>query len=122
MISSHTHAEEIKNSISHQHENFKEVHHKYHFHLGIFHILGHLFEKIVHQDFDNEQNIACFTPTSFFNKAVQNSSTVNFYFQIDKDRVFVVGAESLPDPPFYLSFLQKFKRPNTPLRAPPVFV
>lgn len=39
----------------HKHEAFKDVHHEYQFHIGIFHFLGHLFENINHSnDFADE--------------------------------------------------------------------
>ena len=50
----HSHAFEFVGTpvseASHQHGDFKDVHHAHQFHLGIFHFLGHLFENINHTD------------------------------------------------------------------------
>ena len=36
--------------LQHQHEEFEAVHHEHTFHIGIFHFLGHLVEKVLLQE------------------------------------------------------------------------
>jgi hypothetical protein len=89
--------------------------------VGIFHFLGHLFENINHSDHLADEHLmgAQNTPA---NKVFDQSIPVNFYCFLNRLVVFSVDAESLPDPPYHLSYLQKLKLPNTPLRAPPSIV
>ncbi|MCB9352425.1 MAG: hypothetical protein H6573_33815 [Lewinellaceae bacterium] len=102
----------------HQHENFKEVHHEHQFHVGIFHFLGHLFENINHtHDLADEHLLV--VQKSSTKKAVDHNSSISPYINGQYLLVFEVNAESLPDPPYHLSLVQKLKRPDTPLRAPP---
>lgn len=104
--------------ISHKHEDFKEVHHEHNFHVGIFHFLGHLFENINESNAHTDKHLI----TSQKNTSEKTTDYIipgNFYFIEINSLFFEVDAESLPAPPEYLSILQKAKRPNTPLRAPP---
>jgi hypothetical protein len=122
-IGQHSHSVEVMGSVAHQHEDFEEVHHEHHFHVGIFHFFGHLFEQIIHQEDNDEQKIALLISASSAKKVIQQKSIVSYYYPIDNDRILVVDAESLPDPPpYHLFLLHRLKQPNTPLRAPPVLV
>lgn len=107
---------------SHQHEDFKDVHHEHRFHVGIFHLLGHLFESINHSNDFADQHLLLAKKTST-KKEVDHNKTVNF-FTVGKNMVvFSVDAESLSSPPSYLVFIpHRLKQPNTPLRAPPALV
>jgi hypothetical protein len=105
----------------HKHENFKDVHHEHQFHIGIFHLLGHLFESINHAD-DLADDHLLVVQKSSTKKVVDHNNSVNTYIYGQDVLVFEVDAESLPDPPHHLSLLQKLKLPSTPLRAPPSFV
>lgn len=105
----------------HQHENFEDVHHEHQFHVGIFHFLGHLFENINHTDDLADDHLLVFQK-SFPKKVVDHNISVNHFIYGQHLLVFEVDAESLPDPPYFIALLQKLKRPNTPLRAPPSLV
>ena len=118
----HSHPTEVKKLIAHEHQDFQEIHHEHQFHIGILHVLGHLFEQIVHQDNTQDQDIVIVTLSNFLKNVIQQGIANSAFFQIENGLVFSVDSESLPDPPFYLAFLQKFKRPDTPLRAPPALV
>lgn len=121
----HSHAFEFVGTpvseASHQHGDFKDVHHAHQFHLGIFHFLGHLFENINHTD-DHADDHLLVVQKSSVKKVVDHNSSVNPYIHGQYLLVYEVDAESLPDPPYHLFLLQKLKQPNTPLRAPPSFV
>lgn len=110
------------NSVSHQHEDFKEIHHEHHFHIGIFHLLGHLFENINHSNDHSEDHLVVAEKTST-KKVIDYNKTINFLTNRNNMLVFSVDAESLPAPPSYhLFLLHRLKQPNTPLRGPPSFV
>lgn len=122
---SHTHASDFAETPVtepfHQHENFKDVHHDHQFHVGIFHFLGHLFENINHTD-DLADEYLLVVQKSLSKKAVDHSNSISPFIIGQHLLVFEVDAESLPDPPYHLSLLQKLKQPNTPLRAAPSLV
>jgi hypothetical protein len=119
---SHSHAPDFEgvpaSKSSHIHEDFKDVHHDHHFHVGIFHFLGHLFENINHTN-DHADDHLLVIQESSTKKAIDNDSSVNAYIHEQQFLVSKVDAESMPSPPYYLSFLQKLKLRSTPLRAPP---
>lgn len=102
----------------HEHLGFEDVHHSNHFHIGVFHFLGHLFESIGHQDdlgcnhVAPAQNI----PTK---KVIDSNSDITFCFKHNDISTSIVDPISLSDPPFYRSFSQISKRSSTPLRGPP---
>lgn len=106
---------------SHKHENFKKVHHEHQFHVGIFHLLGHLFESIHHTDDFADDHLPVVQKSST-KKVVDHNSSVNTYIYGQDVLVFKVDAESLPDPPYDLSLLQKLKLLTSPLRGPPLLV
>ncbi|MFT5386053.1 MAG: hypothetical protein ACI81W_003465 [Saprospiraceae bacterium] len=105
----------------HQHENFKDVHHEHQFHVGIFHFFEHFFENLNYTD-DLADDHLLVVQKSSTKKAVDHNRSISPYNNGQHLLVFEVDAESLPDPPYLQSLLQKFNRPNTPLRAPPSFV
>lgn len=107
---------------SHQHEDFNDIHHEYRFHVGIFHLLGHLFEGINHSNDFAEEHLLLAENTAN-KKVVDHNKTINFFLGKGINIVFSVDAESLPSPPPYLIFIShRLKQPNTPLRAPPALV
>jgi hypothetical protein len=107
------------NSVSHQHEDFKDIHHEHRFHVGIFHLLGHLFENINHSNDHSNDHLVVVQKTST-KKGVDQNKTTNFIAGGNSMVVFSVDAESLPDsPPYHLFLLHWLKQSNTPLRAPP---
>ena len=107
---------------SHQHEDFKDVHHEHHFHIGIFHFLGHLFETINHAS-DNADNHLVVLQNTSTKKITDNKNPIGKVNSIINLVFIEVDAESLPDPPNYHSpFLQKLTRSTSPLRAPPAVV
>ena len=80
-----------------------------------------MFENINHtHDLADEHLLV--VQKSSTKKAVDHNSSISPYINGQYLLVFEVNAESLPDPPYHLSLLQKLKRPNTPLRAPPSLV
>ncbi|MGH1434905.1 MAG: hypothetical protein ACRBG0_10645 [Lewinella sp.] len=121
----HSHNAELSktpNSVSHQHENFKEIHHEHGFHVGIFHLLGHLFEGVNHSNDHADEHLVIAQKASS-KKNVDLNKTVSFLNSGENKVVVSVDAESLPDPPPYHLFLShRLKQPNTPLRAPPALV
>ncbi len=108
-------------SSTHQHEDFHTVHHDHHFHIGIFHFLGHLFESINHAHDLADKYLVVFQKAGTKKVVVSNPSIVAFFEKNDWI-LYEVDAESLPAPPYHVSLLQKLKLPGTPLRAPPAFV
>ena len=102
----------------HQHDGFEDIHHQNHFHVGVFHFLGHLFENIGHQDDLGCNHVAPVQNVST-KKVLDTNSDITFWFKKNDANNSVVGALSLSDPPFYRSFLQTSKRSSTPLRGPP---
>jgi hypothetical protein len=110
-----------KEKFTHKHEDFQEVHHDHHFHVGIFHFLGHLFENINHSNDHVDKHSIVVQKTSV-KKFVANSHVFNAYFNGITFEVIVVDTESLPDPPYFLKLLQKLKLRGTSLRAPPTLV
>jgi hypothetical protein len=121
----HSHNDElsdIANSVSHQHEDFGEIHHEKKFHIGIFHIIGHLFENINHSNDHSNEHLIVVQKTSY-KKVVDEIKTINFFASWNNIVPFSIDAESLPDPPpCDLLFLHQINQPNTPLRAPPALV
>lgn len=123
---SHSHASEFDGTLrpksSHTHNHFKDVHHEHHFHVGIFHFLGHLFESISHANDNAEDHLAIIQNTST-KKVTDHKSPISKVYNINNLVLIEVGAESLPDPPYYqIPYLQKLTRSTSPLRAPPFFV
>ena len=120
----HSHESEIgaSNYASHQHEDFEDIHHEHSFHVGIFHLLGHLYENINHSN-DHSDNHLVLEQKSSTKKIIDYSKTNNFFLVGINTMVFDVDSESLTDPPpYYLFLLQRIKQPSTPLRGPPSFV
>ena len=105
---------------SHQHEAFEGIHHKHHFHIGIFHILGHLLEKINHAS-DLANDYLIFASSDSKKHIVTYKKSFQQYLDWNNLILIEVDAESLPDPPYYcLPYLQQLKHSNTLLRAPPL--
>jgi len=109
-------------TLHHHHKDFEAVHHTHTFHIGIFHFIGHLLEKIGQHDnlkddylqpaivlsgsnVGNEKDIVCFDLGAIISNLPECSVNIN-------------------DPPNflpYLSLLQKVNFSSNPLRAPPSF-
>lgn len=106
---------------SHQHEDYKTVHHEHHFHVGVFHFLGHLFKNI---DYSNNlgDEYLTFSQKKSTTKNISHSQSIDFYFSQNNLVVFSLDVESLPDPPFHLSVLRRLKQTKTPQRGPPAAV
>ena len=123
---SHSHETEIiKNSISvshHQYNEFKTVHHEHHFHVGIFHFIGHLIKTINHADDHADEHLAS-VQNLCTKKVFTLNRTVNFYLAQNNLHEFSLEAELSANPPPYHLFLSlRLRQPNTPLRAPPAIV
>lgn len=111
-----------ESALSHHHGEFKDQHHEHQFHVGIFHFLGHLLEKIKQADNPNEEHLYAFQERTT-QKAIEPRTAVNPFIEIERQLVCEVDPYSLSDPPpYHLLFLQKLIRLNTPLRAPPALV
>lgn len=121
----HTHGKAIdggpESSSSHKHDDFREVHHDHHFHVGIFHFFGHLFENINHSNELADKYLIIVQKTET-KKVVDYNLPIQVYFDPNGNIVIDVDAESLPDPPYHLPLLQKLKLPSTPHRGPPSLV
>ncbi len=115
---------EIKNIltesvVSHHHGNLQDQHHEHQFHVGIFHFLGHLLEKINQTDNPSEEHLYVFQERTT-KKAIESRNPDTPFINREKELVCEVDADSLSDPPpYHLFFLRKLTRLNTPLRAPP---
>ena len=121
----HTHDIELSDFAheeTHRHSGHSDLHHEHSFHVGIFHLLGHLFENIHHSNELADDHLVVVQKTSA-KKVVKHNKTVNFFIEGNNRVVYSVDAESLPDPPpYHLFLLHRLKQPNTPLRAPPALV
>lgn len=102
----------------HQHDGFEDVHHDNHFHIGVFHFLGHLFENIGHQDDLGCDHIAP-SLNILVKKVLDTNSDVHLWCNKNDTNYSTVDPLSLSDPPFYRLFSQKSKQLATPLRGPP---
>ena len=77
---SHSHKTEVdtSNHASHQHEEFEDIHHEHTFHIGIIHLLGHLYENINHSN-DHSDNHLVLVQKSSTKKVVDYNKTTNFF-------------------------------------------
>lgn len=107
---------------SHQHEEFQGKHHEHRFHIGVFHFLGHLLEKInLGSDKADDHLVAIQNYPK--KKIINNKGSIHDFFSENNLVLIEVDAESLPDPPdYYLPYLQRLKNANLLLRAPPSIV
>lgn len=107
---------------SHQHQNYTDIHHEHHFHIGIFHFLGHLFENIGHAG-DNADDHLVIIQDSSSKKVSDYKFLINKFFKLSKLVLIEIDAESLSDPPYYqIPYFQKLIRSTSPFRAPPLLV
>jgi len=102
----------------HEHQGFTNIHHDNHFHIGVFHFLGHLFEIIGHQD-DLGCNHLAPTQNIPSKKAFDTNNDINFWFNQNGSSHLIATIFSSSEPPFTPSFSQTSKRTTTLLRGPP---
>ena len=96
----HNHTSDADSNATHQHNKYSDIHHEHHFHVGIFHFLGHLFESISHVSNNADDHLVVIQNTT--NKKTSDYKTpISIYFIENILVVFEVDAESLPDPPYY---------------------
>jgi hypothetical protein len=111
-----------KSKVSHKHDHFKDAHHDHHFHIGIFHFLGHLFESINQSDNPSDEHLVFIEKTRTKDDINSKSSTDCFYLwhhAIVNQR----DVQSKSDPPIFHQFLlHRLIQPNSYLRGPPTLV
>lgn len=118
----HNHTSDTDSNATHQHNKYSDIHHEHHFHVGIFHFLGHLFESINHAN-DNADDQLVVIQNISTKKVTYYKNFINNFYHLSNLVVIEVDAESLPDPPYYqIPYLQKLIRATSPLRAPPFHV
>ncbi len=106
---------------THNHDEFESIHHEHHFHVGIFHFLGHLFEELRHVENDNfgDDHLISTPINPIQNSFAQNQNTTYLYTW----REIIIAERKikpLPEPPDFANhFLDDFINTDTPLRAPP---
>jgi hypothetical protein len=106
---------------SHQHEDFEKIHHEHHFHVGIFHFLGHLLENIQHtNNFAEEFFVTSSKKAS--KKVVSHNDKIAFHFNYIKWQIVEREIKSLRAPPYILFLKQALTLATSPLRGPPAFV
>ena len=111
-----------KSEVSHQHEDFNDAHHDHHFHIGIFHVLGHLFDSIKQSDSSTDQHLVFNTKTIAKDDIKSKHSTDSFNNWYNAS-VHQLNLQSQSDPPGSSQFLfHRFKQPNFHLRGPPTLV
>ncbi|MCG8329995.1 MAG: hypothetical protein MI974_20025 [Chitinophagales bacterium] len=106
---------------SHQHEGFAENHHDSHFHIGIFHFLGHLVDSTHHEDDLADKHFHTVITTTI-KKVVDLKSTSFISFDNIKLALASKGVKSLRAPPYLPGLKQALIFSNAPLRAPPALV
>ena len=107
-------------SLYHHHQDYESVHHEHTFHIGIFHFLGHLLEKITQQDDLTDDYLQ---PELILPKKQSEDD-----FQIADFDLFIykttlaesdVNIHGPPDFPIYFFRLKNAHFTANPLRAPP---
>ena len=112
----------FKSEVSHQHEDFKDAHHDHHFHIGIFHFLGHLLKSINQSDNPTDEHLVIVSKTITKNDINSKWSTDDFYnwYYVALNQQDV---QSQSDPPEYSQCLiHRLIQPNSHLRGPPTLV
>ena len=118
----HNHTSDADSNATHQHNKYSDIHHEHHFHVGIFHFLGHLFENISHVSNTADDYLVIIQNTST-KKVTDHKTPISTFYNLSKLVMLEVDAESLPAPPYYqISYLQKLTRSSLSLRAPPFHV
>ena len=106
----------------HQHEDFDEVHHDHHFHIGVLHLLGHLVEFICQADNVVDEHFIGVNNSTTHKTTLYSQDVDHPVHKLDWP-ICKVDSESLPDPPRYLqSTSPQFLYRSTPSRAPPAHV
>lgn len=105
---------------THQHEDYNDIHHEHHFHVGIFHFLGHLFESMPQSTDQSHEHFVAYLKTA--KKSIDLKATLPY----NVDDIIFSSEEretrSLRAPPYYLSLKNQLIFSNAPLRAPPTMV
>ncbi len=107
-----------KEHFHHHHGGFTDVHHEHQFHIGIFHFLGHLLEKVSHIDADvDAHQIMSFEVLSID----RGDFVISF---VPSRSIFIVETNHLEahegiDPPDDRIRISERFFSATPLRAPP---
>ncbi len=122
----HSHTNELKDANlstnTHQHDTYTDIHHEHKFHVGVFHLLGHLFEDLNHLNDLADDHIVDFQKSST-KKIVNQNPTTDFFIGGYNIIVFNEDVENLTNPPpYFLFLLHQLTQPNTSLRAPPALV
>lgn len=109
-------------TLHHHHKDFEAVHHEHAFHIGIFHFLGHLLEKISQQGdlTDDYLQPAILLPSYNADDDEDAPFFGSFAIPVNQENTDV----NINDPPDFLPYLllsQKANFSDHPLRAPPSF-
>ncbi len=105
----------------HDHQGYEDVHHDNHFHIGVFHFLGHLFEDIGHQD-DLGCNHVAPAHKLAAKKVLDSNKDITFGFNPTDNKILIPDASSLSSPPFYGALSQLSTHLAPPLRGPPTLL
>jgi hypothetical protein len=123
----HQHSSDFSDNLpfdlSHQHSGFGEDHHDHKFHIGIFHFLGHLFDKIDHSNDHADEHIYVANKSldkkNIENKTKANINSIGFGLFILEVEIEVDPA---PDPPRVIGLQHQYNLSTSPLRGPPSLV
>ncbi len=104
---------------SHTHDDYSELHHEHHFHLGIFHFLKHVFENIEKISEDTDDHLTTILKHSP-KKDVDSNNNSFTHLSCNGLEVSEVDPLSIMDPPCHHLFkLQQYIRSTSLLRGPP---
>ncbi len=107
-------------SYAHFHHGFEEDHHDHHFHIGVFHFLGHLLENISHYNY-LETTYLSLSQETVQQQKTDNSPSTNLYFAGQNAILNFIVPQSLLNNAFLFAFLQQLQQSDNPLRGPPHF-
>lgn len=106
----------------HQHEDFETVHHEHGFHIGIFHFLGHLLEKVSQQDDLTDDYIQPAISLPSHNEGDELKRTgVDLITSIPFSQIQEVNINDPPNSYLFRSILKSAILATNPLRGPPSF-
>lgn len=123
---SHTHVQGIDEDPIHSHEHVhhdsEEGHHEHLFHIGVFHLLGHLFECFSHID-DSADDHLMITASPSGKKWSEDEGWITMFFAGESVYHNEIDAESLTSPPESCrGHMPDPSLTSRPLRAPPKFI
>jgi hypothetical protein len=117
----HFHADDFDHNLgttAFKHKDFDSINHEHDFHLGIFHLLAHLFESVTHFDETGEEHF--FTT---FNKQLKEDQQSNNSVELYAIIPFQDSSMSMPffekNGDHFNPILRGLQNPYLPKRGPP---